>query len=322
MRTLVLSGFCVALVACAPTESVVGSSASDAGVTEQNDAALSGPVDAPIAAPDAVRSDAGPVRMDPILPAVRGPCDDFSTTGTVTLAGEGGTTREANIWVSDAAETLDGPLVFYWHGTGGQPSEATGALAAARDEILAAGGIVVALSHDPAAGTFPWFLTAGGNNETDLVFADEALACAIQEVGVDTHHIHAIGFSAGALHVSQMAFRRASYLASAVSYSGGLIATRPPTSDAPDARVAVMALHGGVDDRVVVGFQETTMNLINALRREGHFGFICDHGMRHSIPAAARPFAWQFLQAHPYGMFPAAYARGLPSGFYAPCTLD
>lgn len=322
MRTLVLSGFCVALVACAPTESVVDSSASDAGVTEQNDAALSELVDAPTAPPDAVRPDAGPVRMDPILPTVRGPCDDFSATGTVTLAGEGGTTREANIWVSEAAETLDGPLVFYWHGTGGQPSEATTALGVARDEILAAGGIVVALSHDPAAGTFPWFLTTGGTNEADLDFADEALACAIQEIGVDTHRIHAIGFSAGALNVSQMVFRRASYVASAVTYSGGIIGMRAPASDAPDARSAVMALHGGENDRVVVAFKQTTIDFVNALRRGDHFGFICDHGMRHTIPSAARPFAWQFLQAHPYGMFPAAYASGLPEGFYAPCTLD
>lgn len=322
MRTLVLSGFCVALVACAPTESVVDSSATDAGVTELNDAATSALVDAPTVPPDAVRSDAGPVRMDPILPAVRGPCDDFSRTGTVTLTGEDGATREANIWVSEAAETLDGPLVFYWHGTGGAPEQATTALGSTRDEILAAGGIVIALSHDPAAGTFPWFLTAGGNNETDLVFADEAVACAAQEIGIDTRRIHAVGFSAGALHVSQMAFRRASYVASSVAYSGGLIARNAPRSDAPDARVAVMALHGGVNDRVVVAFQETTMNLVNALRLGDHFGFICDHGMRHTIPTAARPFAWQFMQAHPYGMFPAAYASGLPEGFYAPCTLD
>jgi len=295
---------------------------SDAGMAELSDSPSSELVDAPFAPPDAVRGDAGPVRMDPILPAVRGPCGDFSTSGVVTLAGEGGTTRQANIWVSEAATTLDGPVVFFWHGTGGAPAEATSALGSSRDEILAQGGIVIALSHDPVAGTFPWFLTTGGTNEVDLEFADEALACAIQEIGVDTHRIHAIGFSAGALHVSQMVFRRASYIASVVSYSGGLIARNAPRSNTPDARVAVMALHGGENDRVVVGFRETTINMVNALRAGDQFGFICDHGMRHSIPSAARPFAWQFLRAHPYGMYPAAYASGLPSGFYAPCTLD
>ena len=91
------------------------------------------------------------------------------------LQGPGGTSRRANIWVSEAAQTLDGPLVFYWHGAGGSPLEAPGVLGPAQAEVLAQGGIVVALTH-AAPGSLPWYLSVGAE-ETDLVFADEAVAC-------------------------------------------------------------------------------------------------------------------------------------------------
>ncbi len=308
---------CVASIglcsACSNEQSLApdgGSTTTDAMVTP----------DAPPAPIDEGMSDAGPLRVDPLMPTVVGPCGDFSTTGTVMLAGPSGTSRAAQIWVSDAAATLDGPLVFYWHGAGGSPDEATSVLGPAMTDVLAAGGIVVALTHDPAAGTFPWFLTAG-TRQDDLDFADEAVACAESTIGIDEHRIHAIGFSAGALHVGQMAFLRTSYLASVVTYSGGLIARNAPTPDAPDARIAAMALFGGADDVVVISFTTATRNFRDALRRGGHFVFTCDHGMGHTVPRAAIPFAWQFLQDHPYGAQPPAYQAGLPDGFYAPCSL-
>ena len=318
MRKPVCVALALALGACTPSETLPPDGGVDAPLLATEDAYAASDVFRVM--PDAPRPDAGPVQMDPILPTVRGPCGDFSTTGTVMLQGPGGTTRSANIWVSEAAQTLDGPLVFYWHGAGGSPLEAPGILGAAQAEILAQGGIVVALSHDPAAGALPWFLSSG-TDQTDLVFADEALACAEQDIGVDSHRIHGVGFSAGALHLSQMAFYRAGYLASAVTYSGGLI-LRAPETNPPNARTAVMALHGGPRDIVVVSFEDATARLVPALRRDGHFVFVCDHGRGHTAPTAARPFAWQFLQAHPYGMQPPAYAAGLPAGFYAPCTLE
>jgi predicted esterase len=323
MRKLIFSAFTLALVGCTETQTTADAGAdasidlADAALMAADDARSEDAFRAP---PDAVRSDAGPVRMDPIMPAVRGPCGDFSATGTVMLQGPGGTSRRANIWVSEAAQTLDGPLVFYWHGAGGSPLEAPGVLGPAQAEVLAQGGIVVALTH-AAPGSLPWYLSVGAE-ETDLVFADEAVACAEQELGIDDQRIHGIGFSAGALHLAQMSLRRASYLASVVTYSGGIVARTVPPTDAPDARTAAMALFGGPRDVVLVSFATTTQNYVNALRGGDHFIFTCDHGGGHTVPNAARASAWQFLQAHPYGMFPAAYASGLPAGFYAPCTLD
>jgi predicted esterase len=310
MDTLAARRLCLASMLILTACSTQDAPASDAGATPE----------AGDPSEDAGPSDAGPLRVDPLIPAVTGPCGDFTTSGTVTLAGPSGTTRTAQIWVSSAAATLDGPLVFFWHGVGGSPDEAPAVLGPALDEILAAGGIVVGLTHDPAAGDFPWYLTAGSRQD-DLVFADEAVACAASTIGIDTHRIHSIGFSAGALHVGQMAFLRASYLASVVTYSGGLIARSAPALDAPDARTSAMALFGGVDDRVVISFATATRNFSSALQRGGHFVVVCDHGLGHTVPRAAIPFAWQFLTDHPYGVQPPAYRDGLPAGFYAPCAL-
>src|SRR5262245_5003378 len=95
------------------------------------------------------------------LPKPTGTCPDF-VEGAITIAPAGIPPRQVQIWISDAASTLDGPLVFWWHGTGGQPKSATTGIGSEEiAAIKAKGGIVAAPFHDPAAGTFPWFLTTG-----------------------------------------------------------------------------------------------------------------------------------------------------------------
>lgn len=276
----------------------------------------------PDVGPDAwVPTDAGAIATTATLPTATGACPDLTTSGTVMISHAGIAARPVQIWVSAAAATMDGPLVLVWHGAGGSPSEAPLILGdAAMSAILAAGGIVAAPTHDPVNTQLPWFLDLG-SREDDLLVADEIVACAAAAPGVDAHHVHAVGFSAGALHTAQMSFRRASYLASVVTYSGGLFTSSAPMRDAPDARFAAMILHGGPDDMVLINFQQASERYLGAMQRAGDFGFVCNHGMGHTVPAAARDSAWHFLDAHPYGELPRAYASGLPAGFYAPCML-
>jgi poly(3-hydroxybutyrate) depolymerase len=293
------------------------------GACTTTPAAEDAPTDVPPEPRDAgmdMGTDTGPVRMDPALPSASGSCPSFETSATLSFSPAGIGTRQARIWVGPEAADADGPLVFYWHGAGGSPDEASYVLGDALTAITEAGGVVVAPVHDPAAGSLPWFLSTGSRLD-DLLLADEVIACAEAGIGIDDHRIHAVGFSAGALHTTQMTFRRASYLASAVVYSGGLLTARPPETDAPDARFAVMMLFGGESDQVVIRFDNTTANYLTIVERIGHFGFVCDHGMGHTVPTAARASAWSFLDAHPYGAYPAAYVEGLPSDFYAPCAL-
>ncbi len=310
------------LFACAePAPTSVADDAGAADAAMPLDAAAPNDAFRPDVGPDAwAPTDAGAIRTTPTFPEVSGTCPDLTSPGTVTFSPAGLTPRAARIWVGPAAATLDGPVVFVWHGAGGSPSDASYILGDAISDIVELGGIVVAPSHDPANTDLPWFLDLG-TREDDLEVADEALACARASIGIDEAHVHSVGFSAGALHTSQMSFRRASYLASVVTYSGGLVSRSAPARDALDARFAAMILFGGPDDVVLVAFQQTSRQYLAAMQRAGDFGFLCDHGMGHTVPAAARLSAWRFLQDHPYGMTPHAYEDGLPDGFYSYCSL-
>jgi poly(3-hydroxybutyrate) depolymerase len=253
------------------------------------------------------------------VPAPTGACPEFSD-GTIQFSPAGIPARDVRLWISDAATSLDGPLVFYWHGTGSQPLEAQYGIGdPGIAAILALGGMVAAPSRDPAAGQFPWFLTTGSGKEDDLLVADEILGCAIEKVGVDLRRVHSMGMSAGGLQTVQLGYRRSGYIASVSPYSGGQIGT-PPNQD-PNNKFAAMIFHGGATDEVIIGFQAISEQYQSSLQAEGHFAFICDHGGGHTIPTDARESVSQFLQAHPFGTTPSPYAAGLPSGFPSYCSL-
>ncbi len=223
--------------------------------------------------------------------------------------------------MTDAAKSMDGPLVFFWHGVGGSPTDATYALGnTVIDEITAMGGIVAAPVHDPAAGQFPWYLTLGGTDETDLLVADEVLGCAIEKVGVDMRRIHSVGFSAGAMNTTQVGWRRSGYIASVVTFSGAQLGNVTPDQD-PTNLFPAMVVHGGPEDIVIIKFMDQSIKYADGLKAAGHFAFICNHGKEHTVPSDIRAPAWQFLKDHPFGQQPEPYLNGLPEGFPAYCAL-
>lgn len=274
-------------------------------------------------APTGSTGDTGDTGVEPVmptmLPAPTGTCPPLAA-GDVTFAPAGIEPRAVRLWMSDAAATKDGPLVFYWHGTGSQPQEATYGLGSDYiDQVVAQGGIIVAPYHDPAAGDFPWWLVLG-EREDDLLLADEVLACAIDQVGVDVRRIHVSGMSAGGLQTAQMSFRRSGYVASAAPYSGGFLVS-PPAQD-PSNPLSAMIFHGGADDIVVISFEEASKRYKTGIEALGGFAFICDHGMGHTIPqGAAQAGVWKFFLDHPFGTKPSPYAGGLPDGFPDYCAL-
>ncbi len=251
------------------------------------------------------------------IPTPTGPCPEFQE-GTLTFRPAGIPARSVRIWMSDAARTLDGPLVFYWHGTGSQPTEASTGIGTTQIEaIKAMGGIVAAPARDPAAGTFPWFYVSSTSRDDDFRVADEVLACAIQKVGIDVRRIHSMGMSAGGLNTTHMSYRRSGYIASVATYSGGRTSTIP-TQD-PTNKFAAMIFHGGPSDQVVINFQTVSQNYYNDLKSKSQFAMLCNHGRGHTIPTDARAAVWQFLQAHPFGTVPSPYAGGLPSTMPSYC---
>ncbi|MCY0992647.1 hypothetical protein OV203_36245 [Nannocystis sp. ILAH1] len=262
--------------------------------------------------------------VDPVAPELPVPtadCPDI-VDGDVDFhpAGLDGP-RDVRIWVDlDAAEQADGPVVFYWHGTGGSPQEAlTGIGDLGIQEILDLGGIVIAPTHDPMAGIFPWWLVLSETDD-DLLLADEVLACAREQIGVDASRIYTLGFSAGGLHTAQMSIRRSSYVAAAAPYSGGLIFGAMPPFQNPDNKFAAMIFHGGPGDVVVVGFEQASKDYAAYLDDNDDFNFLCNHGGGHSIPDA-QDSVMQFFFDHPYGVGASPYARDLPGDFPAYCAI-
>jgi predicted esterase len=242
------------------------------------------------------------------LPQPKGTCAPF-VTGDMTFNGQ-----RFKVWAGAPAH---GPLVIYWYATYSSVAEVTSGLGqAAINDITSQGGVVAAMYATSKTGSDTgdavWFTG-------DFDFADEVVACAIQEQHIDTRRIHALGFSAGGLETGYMAYARSNYMASVVTYSGGSFTT---ALQDPSNVPAVMCQHGTQgQDKVVIDFSDFSHTLEDSIKGLGGFAMDCDHGGGHMIPAADVPSSWRFLSDHPYKVNPEPYAGGIPSGFPSYCVI-
>ncbi len=256
----------------------------------------------------------------PTLPAPTGKCPTFAN-GDVTFAPAGMPARHAQVYMTDAAKTKHGPLVFYWYATGSSTSEASYSLGSTLASIQAAGGIVVVPQADPTAGMFEWFIVNQSPKLDDFLLADEIVGCAAKSTMVDTTHIHAMGMSAGALQTTAMSFMRSSYVASVATYSGGMPPGFMPTVQDPANKFAALIFDGGTSDNVFnTDFKAASETYRTTLQSTGHFTAICDHGKGHDIPLDAAPSVAKFFQDNGFGA-PAPYKGTLPASFPTYCKL-
>jgi poly(3-hydroxybutyrate) depolymerase len=255
-----------------------------------------------------------------MLPHATETCPPIKS-GTMTFLGQAVT-----VWAGTPSASAHGPLVIYWHATGGVPQEAVSGLGqAAIDEITAAGGMVAAQAQTTGKGTNT------GNNvwfTGDFEVADEIVACAIEQLHIDARRIYASGFSAGGLQTTWMAYARSGYLAAVVPYSGGLtglagfVLTPIRMPQDPSNIPAAMAVHGKAgSDVVVLDFSVQSRAYLDDVKARGGFGIECDHGGGHMIPANMAPSTWQFLKAHPFKTKPSPYTAGLPASFPSYCKI-
>jgi hypothetical protein len=245
----------------------------------------------------------------PDIPMPTSTCPEFRS-GNVMFSVMGAQ-RRVVISMSSAAESMSGgALIFYWHATGGAPSEAQRGLPVS--DVTGEGGIVVAPVDVSNAGAFPWLSQFP---EHDALF-DEVLACAVQKTKIDVKRIHSLGWSAGGIMTTHLSYSRSKYMASVATYSGGGGGMFQEANN----KFAAMIMAGGPGDQLVLNFYTGSMDWQAVLKQAGHFAMFCDHGGGHSIPTRRVPDVWQFFKDHPYGTNPSPYAGHIPASIASLCT--
>lgn len=251
-----------------------------------------------------------------MLPTVKGTCSTLTTgTNMVTVNGKAMTWT---MWVGSKAATATGPIIIYWHGTGTNGQEAVSGLSqAAISEVQSLGGVVASAETTSSTGTN----TGDGVWYTgDFDYSDQIVACAIQQLNIDTRHIHAAGYSAGALQTATMFYSRSGYLASVTVYSGG--AAFPATNQDPSNHIPVLGAHGSTSGDFLAS---STTSWETTVKSAGSFVIDCDDGGSHvDITRLTRlgPSAWLFFKTHPFKIgAPDPYMSGIPSSFPTYCKI-
>jgi poly(3-hydroxybutyrate) depolymerase len=289
---LILAGLVWAsLVACSP------------GVSDLADAGVIADAAAPL--------DAGPT---PDRPQARGTCPNFAS-GTNALD-PNGRSRRIDLFLPQQLE--DAPVLFIWHGLGGNPRQMAGAFAAQR--VADRFGAFVVLPH--SSGAFPrteWAFS--GDATLDVELFEETISCLDEQFGIDRARVYSTGFSAGALWSTWLLMHRSEYLAAATLFSGGT------TSDAyttPEFPLPVLAIHGGATDVFagIVRFNDMTQTLAAELGDDGHTVVVCNHGRGHRITYDPSDFALPFLFAHRFGDTSSPFDPELPSEWPDECAVQ
>jgi hypothetical protein len=255
--------------------------------------------------------DTGPV--EPIIPEISGECPTFEEgTNTVSLMGISATV------IAGPKKEGTGSLLFYYYGTfraGG-----VGTLPQSiKDEIAAEGGIVWA--PQSALNTGGDCSGTGTFGIDDFKVADQVVACAVANYGIDPKRIYATGCSAGGLTSGCMGIMRSNYVAAVAPNSGGVTIGYGDLQN-PNHMPSAITMNGGSGDNVIVNFGETSEGYDNYVLKYGGFAVNCIHSTGHcGAPRALYEFAWQFLKDHPFGTKPSPYAGGLPSGAHESCEI-
>ncbi len=271
----------------------------------------------------------GPVPNEADLPVPYGTCPVFiNGKNSVTIAGL--PTRGVELRYTTASQAKNGPLVIIWHGEDETPKGALEELLGSKyvAKVLNDGGVVAVPERDPSTKGAVWFSSQGDYAiDDDFVVQDQLVACTRQQFGIDTRHIHVIGYQRGGFQATHAALVRSGYVASVVVHSGGVAGM--PVEQRAGLSYPLMILHGGETLDVASENYGATSVALAKLSAQGaapftaeHFTVICDHGSGPAIATDALPATYTFLMDHPFGVAGSPYAQGLPSEFPPYCSIQ
>jgi predicted esterase len=298
-----------------------GASDSGSGASSDPDASSgTNPSDSGVAPVDAgvpSDSDGG---APSFLPPVNGTCPTLAT-GVLSFAGQ-----QVQIWAATAPSSTPGSLVIFWHGTGGNATDALYLFGQQQiSAVTGHGGIVASISTSNRQGTD----TGNGVWYTgDFDTADQIVACALQQTRIDQRRIYTAGDSAGGLQATWMAYARSGYIAAVATLSGGLAGQNgfyaaPVNSPQDPSNVpSALVTHGAQgSDVVIMDFAVASAAYEANIKSKGGFSIDCNTGGGHvSGPPQICPAMWQFFEDHPYGV-KDRYPSGLPSVYPSYCRV-
>ena len=247
------------------------------------------------------------------------------------------TCRNARV-VNAANADGNGFLSLHWHGTYESPEAVLAwdsSAQAIQERIVAEHGLMVLPYADPRAPArantpFPWWRVCGTSGTEcdrmdDFVFANEIVACAVEQQLVDPNRLTTSGMSAGGSMASHLV-NNTSYLAGAVSWSGAVPPNWQPSM--PDNETAVLVLHGGATDAYCGAgapgangcyyFRPPSEVFAQNLADAGNFTFLCDHQAGHSASMGLQGayfLAWSNLEdGHVWEGYPFGTGGGVGTG--------
>ena len=253
--------------------------------------------------------------LAPLATLSSGDCPDMTQSHTTTFASSG-EERVVTIVLPDEVPD-DMPLIFFFHGLldpGGTPVPTEYMASALNLQSMAnSAGVAFVL---PQSGVmermgFSFFMWAADEVEgTDVTLFDDLRTCASDQLPVDLHNVHAMGFSGGGLFTTVIARDRGDTLASIVEMSGGADIEMPtfdePLSayETPAYAMPALLISGGSTDAWpgngldLVNFSNGTDALEQHLVDDGHFVVRCEHSSGHAATGPSIAASWDWIDSH------------------------
>ncbi|MBM4342279.1 MAG: hypothetical protein FJ100_02755 [Deltaproteobacteria bacterium] len=223
-----------------------------------------------------------------------------------------------------ASSTEGLPVIFLYHGVGGQPDAMIETSGLTAEQAKGQGFVLVApRSERDAKGKAvlktDWYYTASAFDldNSDLVFFDDLLHCVGNQWKIDKTRVYAMGMSGGGLMSTFVAVHRPKAIAAAAPFSGGYLHPWPKEA----GKMPLVFSWGGPTDKAFEqDFDKVAESALAKLKANGNFVVACNHLLGHKWPKEGGAYAAEFLLAHKPGA-DKPFANGLPANWPAYCKI-